>query len=97
MAQYGARLFVKKACVTCHSIDGSKNVGPTFLGLFGRHEVLAKGQTITVDENYLRESMLTPTIKVVAGFDPVMPTFQGILKNVDIDGLIAYIKTLERK
>lgn len=97
MEQYGARLFVKNACVTCHSVDGSKNVGPTFLGLFGRTEVLKSGQSITVDENYLRESMLTPTAKVVAGYDPVMPTFQGILKNVDIDGLIAYIKTLEKK
>jgi cytochrome c oxidase subunit 2 len=78
-------------------VDGSKNVGPTFLGLFGRTEVLTSGQTITVDENYLRESMLTPQAKVVVGYDPVMPTFQGILKNVDIDGLIAYIKSLEKK
>ena len=96
MEQYGERLFVKKACVTCHSIDGSKNVGPTFLGLFGRSEVMKSGQTITVDENYLRESMLNPNAKVVVGYEPIMPTFQGILKNVDIDGLIAYIKTLEK-
>ena len=96
MEQYGERLFVKKACVTCHSTDGSKNTGPTFLGLMGRTEVMKSGQTIVVDENYLRESMLNPNAKVVAGYDPVMPTFQGILKNVDIDGLIAYIKTLEK-
>ena len=96
LEQYGARLFVKNACVTCHSIDGSKNVGPTFLGLMGRREVLKSGQTIVVDENYLRESMLNPMAKVVVGYDPVMPTFQGILKNVDIDGLIAYIKSLEK-
>ena len=96
LEQYGERLFVKKACVTCHSINGSKNVGPTFLGLMGRSEVLKSGQTIVVDENYLRESMLNPMAKVVAGYDPVMPTFQGILKNVDIDGLIAYIKSLEK-
>ncbi len=96
LQDYGARLFVKKACVTCHSVDGSKNVGPTFLGLFGRQEVLTNGQTIVVDENYLRESMLTPRAKIVMGFEPVMPEFQGILKSVDIDGLIAYIKSLEK-
>ncbi len=96
LEDYGARLFVKNACVTCHSLDGSKNVGPTFLGLFGRREVLTNGQTIVVDENYLRESMLNPQAKVVTGYDPVMPTFQGILKSVDIDGLIAYIKSLEK-
>jgi cytochrome c oxidase subunit 2 len=96
MEEYGARLFVKNACVTCHSLDGSRNVGPTFLGLFGRQEVMKDGQTIVVDENYLRESMLNPMSKIVQGYDPVMPTFQGILKDVDIDGLIAYIKSLEQ-
>jgi len=96
LKDYGARMYVKNACITCHSVDGSKVVGPTFKGLFGRHEVLSTGETIVADENYLRESMLTPTAKVVAGYDPVMPTFQGILKNVDIDGLIAYIKSLEK-
>lgn len=95
LKDYGARLFVKNACVTCHSIDGSKNVGPTFLGLFGRRETMKDGQTIVADENYIRESMLNPMSKVVQGYDPVMPTFQGILKDVDIDGLIAYIKSLE--
>lgn len=95
MVDFGARLFVKNACVTCHSLDGSKNVGPTFLGLFGRREALEGGKTLVVDENYLRESMLSPRAKVVLGYDPVMPTFQGILKDVDIDGLIAYIKTVK--
>ena len=95
MEEYGARMFVKNACNTCHSIDGSKNVGPTFQGLFGRREVMSDGTAITVDENYIRESVLNPMAKQVAGYDPVMPTYQGILKDVDIDGLIAYIKSLE--
>ena len=95
MKEYGARMFVKNACNTCHSIDGSQNVGPTFQGLFGRREVMSDGTTITVDENYIRESVLSPMAKQVVGFDPVMPTYQGILKDVDIDGLIAYIKSLE--
>jgi cytochrome c oxidase subunit 2 len=77
-------------------LDGSKSVGPTFQGLFGRNEVMVDGTPITVDENYLRESMLSPMAKKVAGYEPVMPTYQGILKDVDIDGLIAYIKSLEK-
>lgn len=95
MKDYGARMFVKNACNTCHSIDGSQNVGPTFQGLFGRREVMSDGTAITVDENYIRESILSPMAKQVVGYDPVMPTYQGILKDVDIDGLIAYIKSLE--
>lgn len=95
MKEYGARMFVKNACNTCHSIDGSQNVGPTFQGLFGRREVMSDGTSITVDENYIRESILSPMAKQVTGYDPVMPTYQGILKDVDIDGLIAYIKSLE--
>ena len=56
---------------------------------------MSDGTAITVDENYIRESVLNPMAKQVAGYDPVMPTYQGILKDVDIDGLIAYIKSLE--
>ena len=91
----GKELFTKMACNTCHSVDGSKNVGPTFKGVFGTQEELASGEFILVDENYMRESMLLPQAKVVKGFDPVMPTFEGILKDQDIDDLIAYLKTLE--
>ena len=50
---------------------------------------------MTVDENYIRESVLEPQAKIVAGFQPVMPTYQGILKDRDIDALIAYIKSLK--
>lgn len=96
LRDYGARVYVKYACNTCHSVDGSKNVGPTFKGLFARRVALADGSMITVDENYLRESMLNPMSKVVAGYNPVMPTFQGMLKDVDIDALIEYIKSLEK-
>ncbi len=91
----GEKLFTSRACNTCHSIDGSKNVGPTFKEIFGSQEKLASGGSVTVDENYMRESMLLPQAKVAKGFDPVMPTFEGILNDQDIDDLIAYIKTLQ--
>jgi cytochrome c oxidase subunit 2 len=96
LEEYGKRLFVSKACITCHSVDGTKNTGPTFAGLFGRSEKMADGEMITVDENYMRESILNPGAKVVDGYQNVMPTFQGILKDQDIDALILYIKSLEQ-
>jgi len=95
LADYGRKLYSKKACITCHSIDGSKNVGPTFLGAFGREEHFQDGSVHTVDENYIRESILHPQAKIVAGYQPVMPTFQGVLKDRDIDAIIAFIKTLK--
>ena len=97
MADYGRRLYSKKACITCHSIDGSRNVGPTFMGLWASEQPMSDGSRVLVDENYIRESVLNPRAKVVAGFKPVMPTYQGVLKQKEIDGLIAFIKSLQNQ
>jgi cytochrome c oxidase subunit 2 len=94
-ADYGKLLYTKAACNTCHSLDGTKVVGPTFKGLFGRSEDITGGAKVTADENYIRESILVPTAKVVNGFPPVMPAFQGVLNDKQIDALIAYIKTIK--
>lgn len=93
-AEYGAKLYKKKACITCHTIDGSANNGPSFLGVFGKQEKFADGSTGVVDENYIRESILVPNAKVVAGYQSIMPTYQGLLKDREIDALVAYIKSL---
>lgn len=97
LEEFGAKLFSSKACKTCHSVDGSKNTGPTFQGIFGTQVLLKSGQTVTIDENYLRQSILDPQSQVVAGYEPVMPTFQGVLKDRQLDALIAYIKSLQNK
>ncbi len=94
---YGKKLYTSRACNTCHSVDGSKLVGPSFKGIYGSQAMLSDGSAVTVDENYIRESILKPQAKIVAGYDPVMPTYQGILKSRDIDALIAYIKSLQEK
>lgn len=78
-------------CSACHSLDGSPSTGPTFKGVFGRAEKLADGSTITVDENYVRESLANPQAKIVQGFPPTMPTFAH-LKQKDVDGIIAFLK-----
>ncbi|MCB0281897.1 MAG: cytochrome c oxidase subunit II [Calditrichae bacterium] len=94
-AEYGKELYKSKACFTCHSIDGTPSVGPTFKGVFGRTEELTDGSSITVDENYIRHSILEPQSQVVKGFQPVMPTYQGVLNSQQIDALIAFLKTVK--
>jgi len=94
-AELGKKLFTTRSCNTCHSLDGSRIQGPTFKGLFGRSETISDGSSIKVDENYIRESLLEPTKKVVQGYPAVMPTYKGLLKETDIDALIAYIKTVQ--
>jgi len=93
----GRKLYEIRGCAQCHSVDGGPRTGPTFFKLFGKDEKLNDGSTINVDENYIRESLLEPNAKVVAGFEAVMPTYQGRLKDDEIGALIAYIKSLDGK
>lgn len=94
LEDYGAQLYKSKACVTCHSVDGTPGTCPTFKQLFGHEVLLTDGQRVIADENYIRESILDPRAKIVNGFQPVMPTYQGVIKSRQIDALIAYLKTL---
>jgi cytochrome c oxidase subunit 2 len=82
-------------CVACHTTDGTALVGPTWQGLYGREVTLESGETVTADDAYIKESILTPNAKVVEGFAPTMPPFQGQLDDQQIADIIAYIKTLE--
>ena len=91
----GKLVFEKQGCKACHSTDGTKLVGPSLKGLFGKDEKLADGSSIKVDENYLRESVTKPQAKIVAGFAPSMPTYQGKLKDNELTALIEYIKSLK--
>lgn len=92
----GKELYDNKGCKACHSTDGIKGQGPTWKGIWGKDEALANGASVRVDENYVRESILEPRAKTVAGFGAdVMP--KTPLKEYEIDALIAYIKTLTDK
>ena len=93
--ELGEELVSRNACLTCHSIDGTVLQGPSFKGLYGSEEELQSGETVTVDENYLRESILEPQATIVAGYQPVMPPYAGTLDDRQIDAIIEYIKTLE--
>lgn len=92
--QNGERLFTELSCVTCHKKDASGR-GPWLGGVFGSEVELADGRKVTADENYLRESIMSPQAKVVKGFQPIMPTFQGLVSEENLLQLIAYVKTLQ--
>lgn len=94
-AEQGKQLYTQRGCNACHSIDGSRIVGPTWKGLWGKEEIMQDGQKVTVDENYVRESILEPQAKIVNGYPPVMPSFKGVVSDEDISSLIAYMKTLK--
>ncbi len=95
MAEKGKALFISKTCSTCHSIDGSRLVGPTFKGLWGSMEETQDGSKVKVDENYFRESLFEPMKRITKGYPPAMPTFKGQLSDDEIRHLIAYVKTLK--
>src|SRR3954470_2058970 len=93
LAQRGERLFTQLACVTCH-MGGDTQRGPVLNGLFGSTVQLASGETVKADADYIRESILNPTAKIVAGFPPIMPTFQGQVTEEQLLSLTEYIKAL---
>lgn len=95
LEQFGEKVFKSFACNSCHNTDQSVKVGPGFGGLFGTSETLADGSTITIDDNYIRNSIYQPNSQVVAGFTPQMPSFAGQINDEQMNALIAYIKSLK--
>jgi cytochrome c oxidase subunit II len=93
LASQGEKLFQKYACNTCH-MDNGTGRGPMLAGSFGQTRPLADGSNIVVDDNYIRESILHPQAKIAAGFQPVMPTFQGQVSEEDLIRLLAYVKSM---
>jgi cytochrome c oxidase subunit 2 len=100
-AEWGKEQFAKFGCAQCHPVTGDKDaIGPrlNISGAdhgFGSTRKLADGKDQVMDENYIRESILTPMAKVRAGFQPVMPPYQGRVKDKHINALIEYMKTLK--
>lgn len=82
-------------CAACHSVDGSKMTCPTLLDVYGTKRNFSNSESLVADENYIRESLLEPNKKLVKGFAGIMPSFNGLLKDAQIDALIAYIQTLK--
>ena len=93
MAQQGEQQFQQLGCITCHKMEPGGR-GPLLVDAFGKPVQLASGETVTVDEAYVRESILTPTVKVVKGFQPIMPAFQGQVSEETLTQLVEYVKSL---
>ena len=93
LAAAGEKLFQDLACVTCHRAD-VQGRGPMLQGLFGKSVQLQNGETVVADEAYIRESILRPSAKITAGYQPIMPTFQGLISEEQLLELIEYVKSL---
>jgi cytochrome c oxidase subunit 2 len=93
MEQAGEKVFQSSGCSTCHTPDGA-GLGPSLLGVYGQPVKLTTGETVTADDAYIRESILLPKAKIVMGYTPIMPTFQGQLTEEQLNDVIAYIRAL---
>lgn len=95
LADLGRQVYAQKACIGCHTLDGRPSVGPTWKGLWGKKVMTDKGE-FTVDEEYIRESILEPNAKKVKGFEnAVMPPYAGTITEDEIRAVIEFIKTLK--
>lgn len=94
LAARGREVAARHGCLRCHSLDGSPFIGPTWAHSFGSQRALAGGGSAVVDEAYLTESMMDPNAKVAAGFQPVMPSYQGLLSPEETGALLELIRSL---
>jgi cytochrome c oxidase subunit II len=92
-AEEGRNLSQRLGCESCHKPDGTGQ-GPSLVGLYGRTVKLQDGKTVVADEDYIRESIVDPRAKIVAGYQPIMPIFKGLVSEEGILQLIAYIRTV---
>lgn len=94
LVDQGRKLAQAQGCLACHSVDGSPGAGPSWKGLYGKSETLADGATVTVDDGYLKESIVSPGAKVVKGYAAVMPPYS--LSDDEVKALIAYARDLSK-
>jgi cytochrome c oxidase subunit II len=91
----GQQIYETLGCVSCHGPTGEGGRGPALAGVFGKQVFLTNGQSIKADEGYIRESILNPQAKLVSGFGPIMPTFQGQVSEEQVMQILAFIKSLQ--
>lgn len=96
MASAGEKIFQRLGCVSCH-LPNDSGRGPSLVGLLGKKVALQGGRSVIADESYVRESILNPQAKLVAGYPPIMPTFKGLISEDGIMQILAYLKSLKRE
>jgi cytochrome c oxidase subunit 2 len=95
LAAIGRDAAVRHACLSCHTVDGQPHVGPTWSRLYGSQVKLADGRDVLADPAYLTESMMDPAVQIVAGYQPVMPTYLGSLDAAEAAAIVEYIRSLQ--
>jgi cytochrome c oxidase subunit II len=95
LVEQGRTAAAEQGCLKCHSVDGSQHIGPTWANLFMRTEKMKDGRTVQADEGYLTKSMMDPAAEIVAGYQNVMPTYQGKLPPPEAAAIVEYIKSLK--
>ena len=93
VADNGAKLFKDLGCASCHQ-EVQQSRGPSLRGSYGHEVKLNTGQTVQFDDEYIRESIVNPQAKIVAGYQPIMPTFQGLVNEDQLLQLVSYVKSL---
>ena len=100
MASAGAQLYQKYNCANCHGENGQGGRGPVLAGLFGSDVPIdqpgGKVRTVKADEKYIRDSIVNPQAQIVAGYQPIMPSYDGLISEPDMLQIIAYIKSTGR-
>jgi cytochrome c oxidase subunit 2 len=94
LARMGERVAAEHGCLRCHTVDGTPHLGPTWLGLLGSSVPLEGGGSVLADEAYITESMMDPRVKLHAGFQPIMPSYQGLLEAPETGAIIEFIRSL---
>jgi cytochrome c oxidase subunit 2 len=95
VVEEGRRIAGDQGCLKCHSLDGTRHIGPTWVDLYMRQERLDSGKEIVADEAYLTKSMMDPGADIAKGFQNVMPTYQGKLAPPEAAAIVEFIKSLK--
>jgi cytochrome c oxidase subunit 2 len=95
LPELGKMVHENRGCATCHSLDGTRGQGPSWKGIWGQTEQFQDGTSAVVDANYIRESLMEPQKHIIRGYEGIMPTYKGLLRDREILGAIEFIKSLK--
>jgi cytochrome c oxidase subunit II len=94
LVEPGRRIAAERGCLRCHTVDGAPFIGPTWANAFGRVRKTADGREVLIDEAYLTQSMMDPRALIAEGFQPIMPSYQGVLSPAETSAIVEFIRSL---
>jgi cytochrome c oxidase subunit 2 len=93
----GKMLFNTRGCTQCHSVDGTRLIGPSLMNVYGEEQPMSDGAKVMADDNYIMESIYDPNAKIVLGYAPQMPSYKASLKDKDVGAIIAYLRSISER